>query len=369
MGTPFKLWLDDAAVDAIADRYAAAWSGFPRDRFVALGRDGLDALELLDRGRHLGQALGACLPADDGRALRVFLDAMGPTHGGEEAFGDHVFRYLPDSAWLSTHGYDHWELGMRAHAALTQRFTAEFSLRPWIVRFQDRVLAQCATWVHDESAHVRRMVSEATRPRLPWGGHLRALIRDPRPTLPLLTALRDDPSAYVRRSVANHLGDIGKDHPDLLLDVARDWSTDAPEPRRQLLAHALRVPVKQGHPVALALVGADVGADLRASATVRPAQVRIGDKVQVEVVVHNPGEAPVAGLVDLVVHFVQKTGTGAKVFKGWKGTVEPGAELRFRVSVSLAVHTTRAPRPGTHRVDLRVCGRTEPGPSFEVLPA
>ena len=143
----------------------------------------------------------------------------------------------------------------------------------------------------------------------------------------------------------------------------------APETRRKLLAHALRVQVKQGHPDALALVGAHVGADLRATATVRPAQVRIGDKVQVEVVVHNPGAAPVEGLVDLVVHFVQKTGTGPKVFKGWKGTIGPGAEVRFRVSVSLAVHTTRAPRPGTHRVDLRVCGRTDPGPSFEVLPA
>jgi 3-methyladenine DNA glycosylase AlkC len=106
---------------------------------------------------------------------------------------------------------------LRCLHALTQRFTAEFAIRPFIVQHPQRTLATLQRWVHDPSAHVRRLVSEGSRPRLPWGLRLQALVRDPSPTLPLLRALQDDPSAYVRRSVANHLNDIAKDHPALVV--------------------------------------------------------------------------------------------------------------------------------------------------------
>jgi 3-methyladenine DNA glycosylase AlkC len=95
---------------------------------------------------------------------------------------------------------------------------------------------------------VRRLVSEGTRPRLPWAPRLRAFMRDPRPVLELLEWLKDDPSLYVRRSVANNLNDIGKDHPDLLFATAERWMKDANENRHWIIRHALRSAVKRGDP-------------------------------------------------------------------------------------------------------------------------
>ena len=142
-------------------------------------------------------------------------------------------------------------------AELTQRFTAEFAIRPFISRHPQPTLDTLARWVHDPSAHVRRLVSEGSRPRLPWGLRLQALVQDPSPTLPLLRALQDDPSAYVRRSVANHLNDIAKDHPDLVARWVGEHRAGASAERAALLRHASRTLIKKGHPEVLAAWGLD----------------------------------------------------------------------------------------------------------------
>ena len=138
------------------------------------------------------------------------------------------------------------ERALHALHALTQRHTAEWAVRPFIVEHPKPVFATLSRWVSDPSVHVRRLVSEGSRPRLPWGLQLKSLVADPSPTLPLLRALQDDPSAYVRRSVANHLNDIAKDHPAVLLDWLHEHLPDAPAPRVALLKHACRSLIKAG---------------------------------------------------------------------------------------------------------------------------
>jgi 3-methyladenine DNA glycosylase AlkC len=86
-------------------------------------------------------------------------------------------------------------------------------------RDPERTLARLREWARDPHPHVRRLVSEGTRPRLPWAPRLVAFQKDPRPVLELLELLKDDPELLVRRSVANNLNDIGKDHPELLAAV------------------------------------------------------------------------------------------------------------------------------------------------------
>ena len=144
---------------------------------------------------------------------------------------------------------------MQAQHELTQRFTAEFSIRPFIERHPEATLARLAQWTQDPSPHVRRLVSEGTRPRLPWASRLRDFQRDPAPVLALLERLKDDPELYVRRSVANNLNDIGKDHPDLLADVARRWLQNASPERRWIVRHALRSAIKRAEPGALSALG------------------------------------------------------------------------------------------------------------------
>ena len=172
---------------------------------------GLEALELMDRGRHVMRAMRTHLPQDPAEAIGILERSLGPPLDGTEGHGMAPFRYLPHVLFVATHGLRCFEASMRAQHALTQRFTAEFSVRPFLEAEPARTLARLTAWTRDPSPHVRRLVSEGTRPRLPWAGRLRAFQRDPTPTLALLERLKDDPHPYVRRSVANHLNDIGKD--------------------------------------------------------------------------------------------------------------------------------------------------------------
>jgi 3-methyladenine DNA glycosylase AlkC len=134
---------------------------------------------------------------------------------------------------------------MRAQYELTQRFTAEFSIRPFLIQHQERTLARLMEWTRDASPHVRRLCSEGSRPRLPWAQRIPEFIRDPRPTLPILEALKDDAELYVRRSVANHLGDIAKSHQELAFEICAGWLRKASAERKWLIRHALRLPCKK----------------------------------------------------------------------------------------------------------------------------
>jgi 3-methyladenine DNA glycosylase AlkC len=203
----------------------------------------------------------AHLPARYEDALEVLLRSLTPPHTRTEGLGLGVFFYLPHVSFVAAYGLDRagnggrdpFEASMLAQYELTRRFTAEFSLRVFLQQEQSRTLAQLLQWTRDPDPHVRRLCSEGPRPRLPWAARLPALVRDPSPSLPLLEALKDDPELYVRRSVANHLGDIAKDHPALVFDLCTRWLEGASPERRWLIRHAVRHPAKHGHKTALRL--------------------------------------------------------------------------------------------------------------------
>jgi 3-methyladenine DNA glycosylase AlkC len=142
---------------------------------------------------------------------------------------------------------------MSAQYEITRRFSAEFCIRPYLVKWPGRTLERLMEWTRDPDPHVRRLCSEGTRPRLPWAMRLKAFMADPTPVLPILEALKDDPELYVRRSVANHLADIAKDHPALALERCARWLEGASAERRWVIRHALRHPAKKGVKEALEL--------------------------------------------------------------------------------------------------------------------
>lgn len=342
----------------VADRVGEAHPAFPRDAFLAAALDGFTELELTARSRAIADALWAHLPGGFPEAARIIGAALGPEIAGDTIAGEGMgtFRYLPYVQLVGAHGVGHFEEAMDLQHALTRRFTAEFSIRAFIEAEPERTLARLAEWVGDPSPHVRRLVSEGTRTRLPWAPRLRALQADPSPVLPLLEALRDDPSEYVRRSVANNLNDIAKDHPDVTLAVCRAWLADAPPARRALVRHALRTLTRAGHPEAIALLGFG-GAGLRATAPVAdPPDPRIGGSVRVTCTVHNDGPGPAAVLVHLRVHFVTARGTGARTFLMAEREIPAGGRAPVRATVSLRQHTTRTHRPGRHRFEVVVNG-------------
>jgi 3-methyladenine DNA glycosylase AlkC len=213
----------------IAAMICAVYPKFAHKKFTHDALNGYEALDLTPRARHISNALAVHLPADREKALHILIASLGPKLDTTNSFGMTSFIYLPHVFFVAEHGLAHFDVSMRAQYEITQRFTAEFSLRAFVEHDLHKTLTYLDAWIKDPSPHVRRLVSEGTRPRLPWAARLRVLQRDPSPMLPLLERLRDDPDLYVRRSVANHLNDIGKDHPALLLQIARDWLKNPPK--------------------------------------------------------------------------------------------------------------------------------------------
>ena len=260
-GSSLAALLDAEAIDCLAHNLALAYPRFDRAAFGRTARAGLAPLAILQRGRHLARAMRAHLPARYEDALEVILRSLTPPHTRTEGLGLGVFFYLPHVSFVAAYGLDQagngdrdpFEASMQAQYELTRRFTAEFSLRVFLRQEQPRTLARLRQWTRDPDPHVRRLCSEGSRPRLPWAERIPAFVTDPRPTLPLLEALKDDPDLYVRRSVANHLGDIAKDHPDLAFEVCTRWVVGASEERKWLIRHAVRHPAKHGVKAALRL--------------------------------------------------------------------------------------------------------------------
>lgn len=366
---PLKTYFGPEVPRKIAASISSVWPAFPKRPFLADALDGYEELELTPRARHIARALHAHLPADYDEAVEILLASLGPPMDGDELSGMEVFVYLPHVFYVAEHGLEHWETSMRAQYELTQRFTAEFSIRAFLEREPERTLARLREWASDPNPHVRRLVSEGTRPRLPWAPRLREFQEDPAPVLELLELLKDDPVLLVRRSVANNLNDIGKDHPEVLVETCRRWARDASEERWWVIRHALRSAVKRGDPGALEVLGfgtADA-AEIDGVA-MSPARPRIGETVRISLAVRNRGPARAAFNVDLRVRFVKaKGGTSPKVFKVRHIELEPGERAELAKSISLRQHTTRTHFPGVHEVEILVNGDARPAGSFVVV--
>lgn len=253
---------DRTLIRLIGESFASVMPDFDQKGFVRQATKGLEDLELSPRAQHIGRALAERLPEPFAAACKVILKALGPELEATEGNGLAPFFYMPHANVISERGISDFENGMLASYELTKRFTSEFCIRPFLMKYRDRSLKQLSEWTTDPNPHVRRLVSEGTRPRLPWAMRLKEFQQDPNFTLPLLERLKDDDELYVRRSVANHLADVLKDHPDVAYSVCERWIEEVssrridPETaaaRRWIVRHAVRLPAKKGDSRALAI--------------------------------------------------------------------------------------------------------------------
>jgi 3-methyladenine DNA glycosylase AlkC len=376
---PFKNLINADTVRRAGAQLQRVWPAFDRPCFEHQAAHGLDTLEFKARAMQLADALQATLPPRFADAAEVLEAALAPPIPLDAA-GEPVGLSEAQSA-QGLAGWVVWSLGEfvaragqadvpRALAclhALTQRFSAEFAIRPFVRDHPETVFHTLARWTQDPSAHVRRLVSEGSRPRLPWGLRLQALVTDPTPTLALLRALQDDPSAYVRRSVANHLNDIAKDHPQAVADWVKTHRQNASAQREALLRHASRGLIKQGHPPTLLAWGLQPGLRGRAMLGLSPQRVRVGESVQVLVTLQSTAEQAQDLVVDYRVHHQRANGsTSPKVFKGWKLTLAAGQVRALDKRHSLRPVSTRTLYPGSHRVELLVNGQPVAQAVFEL---
>lgn len=262
---------------------------------------------------------------------------------------------------------DHRERALDLLHAATRRFSMEYAIRAFLNRWPDETLTRLEAWARDDSYHVRRLASEGTRPRLPWG---KAVGLAPEQTLPLLDRLHADPTRFVTRSVANHLNDLTRIDPDAVIGRLRDWRSRGEQARAELdwmTRHALRTLVKAGHGGALGLLGYRPDVDLVARLTLPVEPVPIGGVLPVTCTLEAAEGAPV--LVDYRIRFARPGGKHAeKVFKLGRARVAARETLALRKEHRLKGDaTTFRLHPGDHLVTLQVNGVDRASAGFRLV--
>jgi 3-methyladenine DNA glycosylase AlkC len=344
----------------IAEELAAVAPDVDAERFLEAGLQGLEDMSVMERMRHAARSLRPVLPPDNRASLEI-LRRLAPRL-------NHPFAAMVASEYVALYGLDDFEASMETLRFLTPFGSSEFAVRPFLRRDLHRALRTMEEWAGDENEHVRRLASEGARPRLPWSFRLEALRDDPSPLAPLLDRLKADPSLYVRRSVANNLNDVSKDHPDWALDKIESWPLE--DARTAWIArHALRGLIKKGDGRALVIIGADAAAEVTLSdLTVTPRRVRIGGEIDVAFTLRSVSDRSQRLIVDYAVRYVKKSGrTSAKTFKLKILTLGPHAEERVRKRHSMRDLSTRVHYPGEHAVEIRVSGRTLGETAFELV--
>ncbi|MBP2079422.1 DNA alkylation repair protein [Oceanobacillus polygoni] len=230
------------------------YKNFPVNNFVKLVQEQVEPLELKDRVAVISEALFVALPSDYPKALDILLKIVGPENETEERMFTNGYFLMPVAYFVERFGINHFENSMHALYEITKRHTSEYAIRPYLERYPDESLNYLHNWLHDNNPHVRRLVSEGTRPRLPWAKRIKVMKDDPAINLALLDSLLTDPSFYVRKSVANHLNDLSKEHRNITLN----WMSDQLDRKKNdinwIIRHGLRSLAKSGDPKALALL-------------------------------------------------------------------------------------------------------------------
>lgn len=345
----FKDELSPALIARLAGDLDDDSGSFDRAAFERLAGDGIEGLELKARIDRIAVALETTMPAAVEEADRMIRSAL-------EGEGLQGWASMPVNAYVARAMLDRPDVALPLLAALTSRYTAEFAIRPFLEAHYELTMDRLRTWTAHPDEHVRRLVSEGTRPRLPWAGRLSRFVADPTDALGLLDALVDDESTYVRRSVANHLGDIAKDRPDLALDTARRWSLSTTR-GDFVVRHGLRSLIKQGHPAALAILGFDHDAPIGIEGlTCSPAEISVGDTVTISFTLR-AAEATKA-VIDYLVHYQGARGPKAgKVFKLAVRDLPAGREVHFSRRHRFEHVSIRTIHPGPHPIEVQVNGR------------
>lgn len=362
MAEALKDHVDAGVVDELARRFGAADDRFDAAGFRERTTPHLDALELKARieliARELWRALGERDPAE---SLSVLVDvaraephvdgwAAWPLATVVELFGP----LCPSDA-------------LDAMEHVTQRMSCEFAVRPFLRDHYDETYRRLVEFTGHDDERVRRLPSEGTRPRLPWGMKVQRLVDDPRPGLALLHRLRHDPSETVRRSVANHLNDVAKDRPDLVIELVAGWM-DEPATDRRMVAHGLRSLVKRGDAAALEVLGFTTEPQVAVERfDVTPTVVEMGTHITLTADLRSEAATRQQLVVDFVIHHVNASGaTSPKVFKWTTVELGPGERRELVKRRLIQQASTRTYRAGTHRVELQVAGRVVAATAFEV---
>lgn len=344
------------AIQELASCLNVVHPGFNSVTFIKAANTGLNDLELKARVYHLINVLHQHLPADFEQASQILcqikqhqLAAKDPTI--------RAFTAWPLIDYIAVHGLQHPKIALKALAQLTSLFSAEFAIRPFILQHHELTFEHLHDWCESSDYHLRRLVSEGTRPRLPWGQQLPKFISDPAPILPLLEKLNADPQDYVRRSVANNLNDISKDHPQQVLATCAHWLQQPAGETEWIVRHATRTLVKKGVPEVFVLLGYTAKPQLDTRLIVANDTLKVGDNLDFNIQLQSTAQQPQKLMIDYAVHFMKANGQqNAKVFKLKSLELAPGELVVLEKTHRFVRLSTRRYYAGEHKIEVKING-------------
>ncbi len=338
---------------------SANYPQFDKDKFNRLVFDSLwNERELKAKMRHITLCLRETLPEDFKQSVLI-LKKVAPKITG---FNGMIF---PD--YLEMYGIGDFDTSLSALAYFTKYSSSEFAVRPFILKDSKRVMSFMLKCAEDKNEHVRRFASEGCRPRLPWAMALPELKKDPLPILPILMELRDDESEYVRKSVANNLNDISKDHPELAMKIFREWYGKS-ERTDRIIKHASRTLLKAGNKEAMKIFGYADASEIKISGfTCGETKLKIGEELKYSFTMVVSGKGKHNIRLEYEMDYVKaKSKRTQKVFKICESFYEPG-EYTFKRKHSFKKITTRKYYPGTHKITLIVNGEKNKSLFFDLF--
>lgn len=330
---------------------------------------GLESRELKQRVSYLVDVLAEYLPNNFQDTAKLFLALKVHWNGQPSTQSWSSFAAWPIIDYIGHYGRDEPALALTLLAELTSLFTAEFALRYYVEHHYELTLSQCLVWTQHDDEHIRRLASEALRPKLPWAKQIDLLIKRPADIFTVLDQLKDDTSIYVRKSVANNLNDISKYYPDQVVAHCKQWQPGASNYCLWIIRRALRTLVKQGHVEALVLLGYSIKPDIKVSALKgNRSDLRLGDGLKLNVTIASLKTLPQKLMVDYKVHHMKANGvTTHKVFK-WKDMVlDSHAVVELSKLHPFKVITTRQYYSGQHTIELVINGQCYSKHNFNLV--
>lgn len=350
--------LNANAIQRIGKSLEQVVPGFNAKRFHKNALTGIDALELKQRVHHIIQHLHQEFEHPYKKISRYLQDLPDVWDAGNESDNKSMFAAWPVIDYVAVHGLQHPKESLQVLEKLTSLFTAEFAIRPFIQQHYHHTYSQLLTWCEDDSEHVRRLASEGSRPRLPWGMRLPQFIQDPQPLKPILQRLNQDESLYVRRSVANNINDISKDNPDWAIGLCQEFLVNQDEKTAWIVKHALRSLIKSGDQRVFPLLGYTKNAQIDLQDfKLNKKVISVGDSLGFSFSLSSP-KASQNIVVDYLVYFMKANGSLAgKVFKLKNIEIKKGSEILFEKKHSFKPITTRSYYSGKHQIAIQINGK------------
>ncbi|MBF0240400.1 MAG: DNA alkylation repair protein [SAR324 cluster bacterium] len=308
------------------------------------------------------------LPDHFPQAVDILIRSLGPELSDPGKTDWDAFIVLAECAFVADYGKGHYDVSMQALYEMTKRFSAEGDLRTFLEVDYEKTMSILHAWCNDSSPHVRRLVSEGTRPRLPLAGRITRFQKNPAPVLELLEKLKDDPELYVRRSVANNINDIAKDNPDIAIETLRKWQKSGSKNVQWIVRHASRSLLKQGNTDVLEILGYSPDVRIEVSPIkLNQRQFKVGDTVELSFSIHSQEKKSRKLMIDYVVNYMKSNGKGAdKVFKMRDIQIAPDATLHIEKSHRLKNTSGRKHYSGEHSISLQINGKRYPKSSFSI---